>query len=912
MRLINRRGLRIKLVVPILLITVPAITAVVLSLGSLGASLLREAAERELAATAQSAAGSVQHWIQSTTIALQSVAVDPDVISMNARRQQPVISRMKKVYERLTLVQTIGTDGRIVAVSDGAKAVDCYDPAWIQMCLAGLPVPPAGLKSPATGKTILALSVPIRNADGKIVGVATAVSDLATLAAQIELPNSPETNTILLDEKGRALVDPALHGGDPLPDLSGQLPVRQLLHGHDGAMAFVDSDGRGWLVHSVRLPNGWAVLSEQDEQQVMVRGAQIMGTAYWLAGAALFLVAILPWIVATRLIAPIRELTDAAGELAAGKWDRRVPETREDELGLLAKAFNRMVVQLERGYRHIEEEVGLRTGQLRRSNDELKSAKATAEQANRAKDQFLANMSHEIRTPMTAILGFADIVLEPDQTVSDRHDSLQAIRRNARHLSELINDVLDISKIEAGQMTLEKIPCDLPQLIAQTAALVRPRVTDKGLEFRLVCDGPVPRQITTDPLRLRQILVNLIGNAQKFTEKGGIELRVYCQMPAKTGASCMVQFSVTDTGIGMSPPQMDRLFRPFTQADASTTRRFGGTGLGLSISKSLAKLLGGDIVARSQPGAGTTFTVTIDGGSVEGVEMLSALSESQLLGPAPSEAVAPTISIRGRILLVEDGPDNQRLISLHLRRAGADVAVAENGRIAVDRIETETFDLVLMDMQMPEMDGYAATAELRKRGCKLPIIALTAHALAEDRDRCLRAGCDEYLTKPIDRSKLLGTIRSFLPELSPEDQAAQAAAERPTAFHDSPQDTPVSPVPGALVTSTLAHDPDLKDLLDQFIANLPGKLTRLTDLLARNDLEELRRLVHQLKGAGGGYGFPQITEKAAAIEAQIRASAPAEILIASVGDLADLIGRIEGYPKPSGESFEKPKPSAQN
>jgi signal transduction histidine kinase/DNA-binding response OmpR family regulator len=559
--------------------------------------------------------------------------------------------------------------------------------------------------------------------------------------------------------------------------------------------------------------------------------AQLMQAAYWLAAAALLLVGVVSWVVATWIIRPIRALAAAATQLALG--------SRE----------------------------------LRTTNEDLLLAKAKADQANRAKGEYLAHISHEIRTPMTAILGFIDVMLEPDQTAGEREEALLTIRRNARHLSELINNVLDLSKIEAGQMSVEKIPCDLPELIAQTAWLIRPTIEEKGLRFKVVVDGAVPRRIRTDPLRVRQILVNLIAYARRFTERGEIELRIACQSGSHGAEHCRLLFSIRDTGIGMSPQQVARLFMPFAQADQTTARRFGGTGLGLAISKTLANLLGGDITLESTLGKGSTFTVHIDGGCVEGTETFSEYVE-----PRPSaegERCAGTTLLQGRILLAEDGPDNQRLIAHHLRRAGADVAIAANGRLALEMLARQPFDLVLMDLQMPELDGWATLAELRKSGSKLPIIALTAQAMSEDRERCLNAGFDDYLPKPIDKQKLLATVGRHLP--------APTGAQR--SGHAN------------LMCSDLASDPELADVLQEFVRTLPEKINRLYELLTRQDIDELRRFVHQLKGAAGGYGFPPITARAAELEARLEVPIPRfEELADKVAELAVLIRRVNGFP----------------
>ncbi len=395
-----------------------------------------------------------------------------------------------------------------------------------------------------------------------------------------------------------------------------------------------------------------------------------------------------------------------------------------------------------------------------RHEAELRAATAAAQAASVSKSAFLANMSHELRTPMTAIVGHADLLGDAARTPADHVESGQVIRRNARHLLQLINDVLDVSKIEAGQMTVERLAVGLPELVAEVASLVRPRAVERGLTLRVAFDGAVPATVRIDPLRVKQVLTNLLGNAIKFTAAGSVTLRVACDDGSDHGRA--LRFDVTDTGVGMTPEQLAKLFRPFTQADESTTRKFGGTGLGLTISRQLTRLLGGDVTVASAAGVGSTFTATVDPGDLTGVPRLTGLTEAGLRpppDPVASSAALPRLDGR-RVLLADDGPDNQMLISLYLRSAGAEVTLADNGREAVDRATDagaagRPFDLVLTDMQMPELDGYGATAELRRLGFAGPIVALTANAMSGDRDKCVAAGCTDYLTKPIDRGQLV-------------------------------------------------------------------------------------------------------------------------------------------------------------
>jgi PAS domain S-box-containing protein len=395
------------------------------------------------------------------------------------------------------------------------------------------------------------------------------------------------------------------------------------------------------------------------------------------------------------------------------------------------------------------------------AQEDLHRAKRAAEAANHAKSEFLANMSHEIRTPMTAILGFADLLAEPSQDEQSRQSCIETIRRNGEHLLSIINDILDVSRIEAGRMTVEKVPCSPGDIAGEVASLLELRARTKGISLSVEFDGPVPATIRCDPLRLRQMLTNLVGNAVKFTEEGSV--RVVLRMEG--GHNARLCIDVIDTGIGLSAEQIPLLFKPFSQADSSMARRFGGTGLGLSICAKLVAILGGEISVQSTPGKGSTFSLRLDTGPLEGVAMIDAPRRE----PAPIRQTPRPVSgtLNARVLFAEDGPDNQRLISFLLIRAGAQVDVAPNGLAAVEMAmnaqnEGRPFDLILMDMQMPQMDGYTATRTLREKGYTGTIVAFTAHAMAEDRAKCVEAGCDDFASKPIDRDSLIAKCTQWV------------------------------------------------------------------------------------------------------------------------------------------------------
>ena len=392
----------------------------------------------------------------------------------------------------------------------------------------------------------------------------------------------------------------------------------------------------------------------------------------------------------------------------------------------------------------------------RKTEEELRHAKEEAQAASAAKTAFLANVSHEIRTPMSAIMGYADLLQEPGLPEKKRREFVQIIRRSGRHLMGLMNSFLDLTKIESGKVEPDWTTCALAALLEEVTVLVQARRARKHLTFGTSVQEGMPPQLLTDPTRLRQILMNLLDNAVKFTRKGSVSLHV-CRAAGEDGGSAKrICFDVIDTGIGMTAAQAARIFEPFVQADSSTTRRFGGTGLGLSISRHLAHLLGGDIEVRSTAGQGSQFTLWIP---------LEAAPRN--VEPEPAGTSRAAARLAGRILVVEDGEDMQLLLEHVLSRAGGTVEIATDGHEGLHKATRQCqtgspFDLILMDLQMPGMDGHAATRELRRRGIKTPIIALTAAAMAANIRESTAAGCDDFLCKPVEPQRLIELVGQWL------------------------------------------------------------------------------------------------------------------------------------------------------
>ena len=527
-----------------------------------------------------------------------------------------------------------------------------------------------------------------------------------------------------------------------------------------------DAISRSLITHQIELDHNSDQVADILKQSIWVSAI--------MAGAFLVLMVILQRRLFDRIVCSVTRLTHCTRAVANGDLTTQIDIESNDELGLLAEDFRKMVEAVQEAQSGLE----ARSLELQKLNSDLQKALAESDRlaqqaraADHAKSLFLANMSHEIRTPMNSILGFAEL-LNDESLDETQQDYIESINNSATSLLQIVNDVLDYAKMSAGMIHIESGHVPLDRLLKDLDGIHRPLAQKKGLTFDVIQETPLPQYIVGDSARLRQCLLNLVGNAIKFTEKGSVKLTVGMDHTESAG---MIQFRIEDTGIGIDTERMGQIFQPFSQIDANYTRAHGGAGLGLTVTQQLIKHMGGELQAQSTPGKGSVFTlhlpVGIDLEKVEMVDHIEFQSNEDRHAANPktaSQSSRPddeSEPFRGHVLIVEDNPTNSKLLGRILSKMGLAVDTTTNGREAVEAVEAERqdqYDLIFMDIQMPVMDGHEATRTLRQNGYRMPIVALTANALKGDDAKCYDAGCDQYLTKPIHRAKIEAVVRDYL------------------------------------------------------------------------------------------------------------------------------------------------------
>lgn len=573
------------------------------------------------------------------------------------------------------------------------------------------------------------------------------------------------------------------------------------------------------------------------------------------------------------LARPLALLQQGITSVRQGKFEPVRVSSTGDEIEDLGQSFNRMIEELLTSQREIQQHRELLEVRIRQRTEDLEGAMRTALAASHSKSEFLANMSHELRTPMNGLLGMLDVVLD-SRLDPEQKDQLETAQRSAYALLALLNDILDLSKIEAGKMVLEKIPFNIRTVLDDCLKTYQARASQKKIALHLEVDASAPTSIIGDPLRVRQIVTNLLSNAIKFTEQGWVCLRLSTSHGDRESGGAEVRIDVSDTGTGIEADKLVTIFDKFTQADGSITRKYGGTGLGLAITKRLAELHGGVVKVVSQAGKGSTFTVQFP------LEVVGAASQPVEVAPQDNGIADIRDSRAARILLVEDNLINQKVVIAVLRKKGYVIEVANDGREALARLEAEPkgCDLILMDIQMPVLDGLETTRLIRRdpRWEQLPIIAMTAHAMNGDKERCLQAGMNGYISKPIQSQHLVATIMQHL-----DARGVEKAPE------------PASPLERSLTDRLMREETAMvNDLLQVFLQLAPERMDRIEAAVGQEDSAALRAEARKIAAAAGQLASQELGECALRIE-QAAGRGDFEAAIRDLAVLRDEIRSLE-------------------
>jgi signal transduction histidine kinase/ActR/RegA family two-component response regulator len=751
------KSLRFRMPLLVLLGVVPPMVLAILYASSRAAIIIRQENIQHFALKATSLANSVTRWQETYVLALDNLAKQPDLISMDAGKQQPVLKRTIATYRHLYVAHTVALNGRNVARSDNSPPKFYGDRLWFRNAIAGNEINYQTLIGRVSKKPALCLSKPIREQNTTIKGVVTICSDLEALSQQIGTIRFGQTGyAFVVDELGQAIAhpNPAIASGNKLTNLSDYSPVQHVLQDKSGFLSFVGDDGKDWVSYVIRLHNGWGVVVLQQKAEAFVQEREFIHLALIIAAIAVLGVGSLAWLVARHLIEPIGELTSAATNLADGDLNQRVNIDRQDELGILARSFDRMAKQLKDSFVSLAETNQNLENRVKERTLELEQAKEVAEIANHAKGQFLANMSHELRTPLNTILGYAQILQRDRNLYESQIEELKLIQQSGNHLLNLINDVLDFSKIEAHKMTICPGDLYLSGFLNDAIGIIRLKTSEKHLFFQFEKQSDLPEVIKADEKRLRQVILNLLVNAVKFTDRGQITFKVSAiDVSTPDRQQSKIRFEIADTGIGIDDLDRTKIFHPFEQV-GDVERRIAGTGLGLAICKQIVELMGGTIEVESSLGKGSRFWF----------EIVVPVIETAL----PSETIEnDVLSYKGKkrkLLVVDDRQDNCLVLLNMLNPLGFDIILADNGQQGLEMARQTQPDLILTDLFMRVKTGFTMVRELRDipEFQELPIIATSANSFESVRKESKQVGCNAFLTKPIEQKRLLNLLKHYL------------------------------------------------------------------------------------------------------------------------------------------------------
>lgn len=732
----------------------------------------RQASEQVLVKATEEIALIFDHEIDATIRSLNTLAAAESLERGALREFHSEVRRFLQVQPSWTTI-VVHTSPENLAMSGdrefGAKPTPPIDPESLrEIFQSGKPqvgrIVRGSAQSRFKGKYAFAVRVPIIS-NGKVRYALSALISADVIQSFVtRAPHEPDVWTRTIVDRthvvaARSRSPEEFVGKSATPSFirrtseTPQALVRETtLEGKSVYLSFLRAPISNWVI-SIAVP------VETLEAQATKSGIYVVSIGlsliFFFGGVAL--------LYARRIARDLHAATAGASAVALGQTPQIVPSR---------------VLEVEQLRSTLLEAAELLQSRERERNENLEKAqeaRAEAEKASRAKSDFLANISHELRTPLGIVIGSLDLFAREDMSSDERISLLGRMQRNAEYLALLIDQVLDLSKVEAGALQIDHKDFSLAHLMSEIAESLEPSARAKGISLRFEYDGPPPEIVSTDPLRLRQIMVNLVGNAIKFTSHGGVTVMIRSLAPTvEDPDSGVLEFEIRDSGIGMTADQRETLFKPFSQGDTSITRRFGGTGLGLALSKKLARALGGDLeLTYAEPEKGSIFTVRLKNHSSLRSVGLPLAAGAPSSGPVDSLASARRAEdapLKGRkILLVDDSADNRYLIQRYLSSAGAEISEADNGRDGIDMALQNDFDCVLMDIQMPKLDGNQATAELRRLGYKKPIIALTAHAMKSDKEKAMSSGYNDYITKPVNRTLLIRTLAQLTDDSKPSD-----------------------------------------------------------------------------------------------------------------------------------------------